>query len=121
MLKAIRWILGKIILTLDSLFPPKSPERTPAEQAKINQKTAGLALYQFQACPFCVKVRRAMKRMGVQIELRDAKESSQYADELLRGGGSLQVPCLRIPEAGGNVRWMYESSDIIGYLAKLVE
>ena len=36
--------------------------------------------------------------------------------DLIAGGGKSQVPCLRIENEAGNVRWMYESIDIIRYL-----
>ena len=39
-------------------------------------------------------------------------------DELIRGGGKSQVPCLRIDHPGGTTQWMYESTDIIAYLRR---
>ena len=75
-----------------------------------------MALYQFKACPFCVKTRRAMKRLGLKIELRDARDNAQWRQQLLLEGGQVQVPCLYIPEDGAAGRWMYESGDIIDYL-----
>lgn len=116
LLKTIRWVLGSLILILNAVFAPKSVQRDPAEKSRIDQETQGLALYQFDACPFCVKVRRAMKRMDLNIEIRDVKKNKQWNTELVREGGQFQVPCLRIPEPGGKTRWLYESSDIIAYL-----
>jgi len=78
--------------------------------------TAGLVLYQYEACPFCVKVRRSLKRHVLNIETRDVKRNGVAREELLAGGGELQVPCLRIAEGDEDYRWMYESSDIIRYL-----
>jgi len=112
----IRWILGQLILLLNFVFSPKSIRRPADEQATIDSQTAQLSLYQYLACPFCVKVRRSMKRHSLNIETRDAKRHDQFRKELVAGGGKLKVPCLRIEEEGGNVRWMYESSDIINYL-----
>jgi len=112
----IRWPLGQLILLVDFLTSPKAPQRVPYEQAKIDQATAGMALYQFRACPFCVKTRRAMKRLGLNIELRDARNDPKWRQLLLAEGGRLQVPCLYIPEASGEAQWLYESSDIIDYL-----
>jgi glutaredoxin len=112
----IRWILAKIILFLDSTFSPRPIERSPQEQARLDERTRSLVLYQYEACPFCVKVRRTMKRLNLHIELKDAKKVKAFADELVQGGGQLQVPCLRITEATGEVHWMYESSDILEYL-----
>jgi len=114
--KVVRWILGKIILFLDWLFTPRSIQRKPEDQKKIEQQTDELKLYQYQACPFCVKVRRAMKRLNLPIETRDAKRHANWRDELVTQGGTEKVPCLRISEGGDKVKWLYESSDIIDYL-----
>lgn len=116
LLKIIRFIVGKIILALNAIFSPTPIQREATKQAAIDKETAPLALYQFEACPFCVKARRAIKRMNLKIELRDAANNSVFKNELLTGGGKVQVPCLRIPESDGKHRWLYESSDIIRYL-----
>jgi glutaredoxin len=112
----VRAILGALILLLNWVFTPKSIKREASEQAAIDVQTSKLALYQYAACPFCVKVRRAMKRSALNIETRDAKRSEKFKEELLQGGGQLKVPCLRIEEDNGDVRWMYESGEIIDYL-----
>lgn len=72
-MQLIRWFLGKLILLVDTLFSPKGLKRSPEAQSKVDEQATHYALYQFAACPFCVKVRRAMKRQSVTIELRDAK------------------------------------------------
>ena len=112
----IRWILGQIILLLNFVFSPRGLKRPAEQQANVDELTAQLSLYQYLACPFCVKVRRSMKRQSLNIETRDAKRNDQFREELIQGGGKLKVPCLRIEEESGSVRWMYESSDIINYL-----
>ena len=112
----IRIILGRLILFFNWIFTPRSVNRDPAQQALIDAETASLTLYQYEACPFCVKVRRAMKRHALTIETRDVKRSAPAREELLAGGGNLQVPCLRIEGEQGQVQWMYESSDIVRYL-----
>jgi glutaredoxin len=112
----VRAILGALILLLNWVFTPKSIKREASEQAAIDVQTSKLALYQYAACPFCVKVRRAMKRSALNIETRDAKRSEKFKEELLQGGGQLKVPCLRIEEDNGDIRWMYESGEIIDYL-----
>ena len=115
-MQIIRLLLGKLILFCNWVFTPRSVSRDPAEQDAIDKQTATLALYQYEACPFCVKVRRAMKRNALTIEMRDVKRSPTARDELLTGGGRLKVPCLRIDSAEQGSRWMYESEDIIRYL-----
>lgn len=66
-----------------------------------------------------MKVRRFLHAEAVELPLRDATRDPGRA-ELLAGGGKLQVPCLKIPEAGG-VRWLYESSDILQFLRGRLE
>jgi glutaredoxin len=112
----VRKFLGSIILFLNWLFVPKSVERSAENQAKINAQTEKLKLYQFGACPFCVKVRRAMKRMSLNIELRDASNNQGFRDELASQGGRIKVPCLRIEGSDDAIKWLYESTDIIKYL-----
>jgi glutathione S-transferase len=48
--------------------------------------------------------------------MRDIKRDPARRDELVAGGGKKQVPCLRIAEADGGVRWLYESREISRYL-----
>ncbi|MCG6887758.1 MAG: glutaredoxin [Proteobacteria bacterium] len=115
-MKSIRWILGKIILFLDAVFAPSPRVRSTEAQAEVDARTAQLKLYQYLACPFCVKTRRAIRRLGLQIETRDALHNPEFRKELEEQGGKQQVPCLKITHDDGRVEWMYESSDIIRYL-----
>jgi glutaredoxin len=115
-MRIIRWFIGILILFLDWLFTPKGIQRDAQLQASINKQTDKLKLYQYKACPFCVKVRRAMKRQSLSIETHDAKRCDTAKEALLAGGGKLKVPCLKIEDSEGKVSWMYESKEIIGYL-----
>ena len=78
-----------------------------------------MEIYEFKACPFCVRVRRFMKKNNISITIKDARRNKDFADELLNGGGKLQVPCLKI--GGDKIRWMYESKDIIIFLNSYLE
>lgn len=60
-------------------------------------------------------VRRFLEQSGMDIPLRNIHQDPAAHRELVEGGGSQQVPCLRI-ESAGAVRWLYESADIIAYL-----
>lgn len=111
----IRWLLGRIILGLNYIFTPRSPKRTQQEQLAINEQTKHLTLYQLPACPFCVKVRRAMKRKGLKFPIVSIKEAL-YRDELVAEGGKHKAPCLKIEKPNEPTLWMYESSDIVTYL-----
>lgn len=115
-MRIIRLVLGQIILFFNWIFSPRKIARDPELQAAIDQQTAALTLYQYEACPFCVKVRRTMRRQALSIETRDVKRSDTAREELLTGGGNLKVPCLRIGTGEQGYQWMYESSDIVTYL-----
>jgi len=115
----LRWIIGRIILFFDFIFSPKRVKRAEDEQEKVNASTQHLSLYQLPACPFCVKVRRAMKRDNLQIELRNINQKPEFREELITQGGKRTVPCLRI-EDNNQVTWLYESSDIVNYLEQFV-
>ena len=112
----IRWVLARFILFIDLLYRPKGTKRSPQEQAAVDEKASRLSLYQYKGCPFCVKVRWAMRRHSIDLEARNIKENPIFAKELSAGGGSLKVPCLRIDNPEGDSEWLYESSDIITYL-----
>ena len=117
----IRWLLGRIILFFDFIFSPRRPKRAVSEQAEIDKNTRHLNLYQLPACPFCVKVRRAMKRQGLNIELRNINGNNDYREELIREGGKRTVPCLRITKDDETVDWLYESGDIVKYLEQFAQ
>ena len=114
----VRWVLGRLVLGYDFLTRPKPIIREAASQAAIDARTEKLALYQFNACPFCVKVRREMRRHALNIELRDARKDDAHKQALVNGGGKYKVPCLRISNDSGDPTWLYESDDIIAFLRK---
>jgi glutaredoxin len=116
--KPIRWVLGQIIIFIDWLTRPKPAVYAPDKKAEIDAQTAKLALYQFKQCPFCVKTRRTVRRLGLDIETRDARNDPKWNQELISEGGKYQVPCLRIVNDDGSVEWLYESTDINQYLDK---
>lgn len=97
-------------------FSSKKVEVTPERQQELKEKSLGLALYHYTSCPFCVRVRRFMAQEGLDIEERDILEKTHWRQDLLQGGGKTQVPCLRIEGERGDVRWLYESADIVQYL-----
>lgn len=85
-----------------------APAETPAEDK--------LALYHFDGCPYCSMVRSAIDQLGIDIELRDIFQDSQYCDELVEARGRATVPVLKIVSPAGEDRWMPESRDIVSYL-----
>lgn len=95
---------------------PAPVERSSQRQAEIDRQCQALALYQYSACPFCMKVRREIERLGLPIEMRDTLRNPEHRQALLEGGGRTTVPCLQITHDDGRVEWMYESDDINRYL-----
>jgi len=114
LLKLLREGLGRIIILISRITQPKQIERNPETQAALQNEASQLSLYEFYACPFCVKTRRAIHKLNINIETRDIRKEQQYYQELSEQG-STQVPCLRI-EQDNKVKWLYESNDIISYL-----
>ncbi len=91
-----------------SLFGPK-----PLPKDTI----PGLTLYHFTTCPFCLKVRANLRRLGLSVEHRNIHRSRKAFNELVQGGGKKQVPCLRIEnESDEAATWLYESDAINRYL-----
>ncbi|HUH59639.1 MAG TPA: glutathione S-transferase N-terminal domain-containing protein [Candidimonas sp.] len=115
LLKALRIGIGQLIVLGDAVTRPRPQQRSAQGQAKVANDAAGLSLYQFHACPFCVKTRRAIHRLNIPIVLHDVKKNTMRREELLAGGGKIKVPCLRIEEQG-EARWLYESDEIIAHL-----
>lgn len=115
LIKALRVGLGQLIVVGDAITRPRPQRRSAEGQAAVIKDAAGLSLYQFHACPFCVKTRRALHRLNVPMTLHDAKNDPEQRELLLAGGGKIKVPCLHIQEQGQS-RWLYDSNEIIAYL-----
>lgn len=114
--KLLRAILGPILLLKERMSRPQGVVRTATNQASVDSASKNLALYQFTTCPFCIKVRQEMRRLSLNINLLDAQNSAENRQALLAQGGSPKVPCLKISNADGSAKWLYESKDIITYL-----
>ncbi|VAW18871.1 Glutaredoxin, partial [hydrothermal vent metagenome] len=72
-MRMLRAVLGPIIVFISFLTQGKKMKRSDENQQKVDEQVKNLALYQFELCPFCVKVRRSMYELNINIELRDAK------------------------------------------------
>ncbi|MGF1562592.1 MAG: glutaredoxin family protein [Geminicoccaceae bacterium] len=77
-----------------------------------------LILYHLDYCPFCLRVRKVIDQLGLQVELREISENDAWRAELVAARGRPTVPVLRIIESDGDERWMPESQDIIDYLRR---
>lgn len=114
--RVVRLILTPIVLLNEKLTTPQGITRTPEEQARVDAVCDELALYQFQACPFCIRVRKEISRLGLNIEKRDAQKIPEHRQALEQGGGRIKVPCLRIAGTNGEDQWLYESDEINTWL-----
>ena len=73
-----------------------------------------LELYEFEACPFCRKVREALTILDLDAVVYPCpKGGKRFREEVLRRGGKALFPYLVDPNSG---KAMYESDDIVGYL-----
>jgi glutathione S-transferase len=73
-----------------------------------------LELYEFEACPFCRKVREGLTAFDLEALVYPCPRGSRYRDKVRELGGKQQYPFLVDPNTGTK---MYESSDILRYLA----
>ncbi len=122
-MKVIRKVLGNLILLQEFLFPAQCVRPLlPADQMRLDAITKNWKLYQFPGCPFCYKVRQAMRRCGINVETVDALPGTPFAHELIQNGGELQVPCLKMTDPQtSKVTWMYESDDIIEFFKNTIQ
>lgn len=92
--------------------------RDPASQQAVDAETATLALYHYDSCMYCARVRKAIGALSLNIELRDIMREREHYRDLAMQGGRTTVPCLRIGKDDSDAEWMFESADIIAYLAE---
>ena len=73
-----------------------------------------LELFEFEACPWCRKVREALSLLDLEALIRPCpKGGPRYREEVRRRGGKAQFPYLVDPNTG---KEMYESAEIVAYL-----
>src|SRR6185437_5927484 len=75
---------------------------------------APLELYEFEACPFCRKVREGLTSFDLDAMIYPCPRGSRYRDVVRARGGKAQFPFLVDPSSGKET---YESNDILRYLA----
>ena len=73
-----------------------------------------LELYEFEACPFCRKVREALSILDLEVMVYPCpKGGPTYRPHVRERGGKELFPYLVDPNSG---KAMYESDDIVAYL-----
>lgn len=75
-----------------------------------------LEVYEFEACPFCRKVREAISMLDIDAVFYPCPKGSKiYRPKVVEMGGKAQFPYIVDPNTGFKG---YESDDIISYLFK---
>jgi glutaredoxin 3 len=76
----------------------------------ISEKNHELTLYQFDSCPFCIKVNHYLIQNNISIPTKNTMTDPDAKSKLMKIGGKTQVPCLVI-----DGKALYESDDIINW------
>lgn len=91
-------------------FLGSSPRTVPAHVPAPGGERE-LVLYKFDACPYCMRVMRALAKLDLQVTMRDTRREPEARRELVEATGRTQVPCLFIDGEP-----LFESSDIMAWL-----
>ncbi|KAI5061929.1 hypothetical protein GOP47_0022468 [Adiantum capillus-veneris] len=87
-----------------------------AELSKTREVAQPLQLYEFEACPFCRRVREALTELDLSSEVYPCPKGSLHHRNFVRErGGKEQFPYLIDMNTGIS---LYESGDIVKYLFK---
>ena len=70
-----------------------------------------MLLHQFQACPFCKKVRRKLEELNLKYETREVPQDRSKRTTIKELSGQLKVPVLEDDE-----KVIWDSSAIVEYL-----
>ncbi|WP_114972647.1 glutaredoxin family protein [Rhodoferax ferrireducens] len=114
--KALRFVLGPVMLLWEFVTRPRGLVRQPAVQGTLDQQCQSIVLYQYRTCPFCIKVRQEMRRLSLKIERLNVQKMGKNREDLMLGGGQVKLPCLKITDQAGNSQWLYDSGEIVAYL-----
>lgn len=108
---------GFCFMFTDYFFKVKPVERSSEDQASLDRESRKMQLYFCKLCPKSIKVKRRCEELGLRVVVKDVLRINAYKNELLKGGGELKVPCLRIEgQNGDDSNWMYNGEDILEYL-----
>ncbi|XVF30152.1 hypothetical protein REPUB_Repub16aG0032600 [Reevesia pubescens] len=92
------------------------PESLDSQDITISDPPMRMQLFEFEACPFCRRVREALTELDLSVEVYPCPKGSLRHREMVRSfGGKELFPFLIDPNSGIS---MYESGDIVKYLFK---
>jgi glutaredoxin 3 len=77
----------------------------------MSKDELGIALYYYDACPFCQYVLRYLEEAGIEVDMKNTQTNPKNYEELIEIGGKRQVPCLVVQGQA-----MYESLIIVEWL-----
>jgi glutaredoxin len=81
----------------------------------FNRPEQPIKIYEFDACPFCKKVREMVNYLDLDVLFCPCpKDGPNFRPEAIKKGGKSMFPYMEDPNTGTS---MYESDDIIKYLA----
>lgn len=89
--------------------------RARRDHRQRTQPPALLVLYNFEASPWCRRVREVLNEFDLHAHVKNVAKASPHRAELVALGGKMQVPFLVDPNTGTS---MYESADIVAYLER---
>jgi glutathione S-transferase len=72
-----------------------------------------IKLHQFEACPFCKKVRKKLNELGLDYKTREVPQNRNERDLIKELSGQIKVPVLEDDETV-----VYDSSRIVKYFEK---
>jgi hypothetical protein len=86
---------------------------TLEEREKRMALFAGYTLYGFRISTYSLKARIGLKRLGLDLPMKDILESEEAYRELMAGGKRDLSPCLRIDHPGKPSEWIYHARKIV--------
>ena len=67
-------------------------DRDAPEQRRVDAETTSIALYHYETCMFCARVRSVIERLELHIELRNIHTDREHLRDLVNSGGRMTVP-----------------------------
>lgn len=81
--------------------------------SKVTEPAQPIEIYEFEACPFCRKVREVLSEIDIDYVCYPCGKGSRHRQVVKELGGQAMFPYMVDPNTGTS---MYESEDIITYL-----
>lgn len=116
-MKISRHLQGFAFNLADRLIPVKPLSREPLEQSALDRESRRMHLYLSRHCPSSINIKRHCQRLGLRVVEKDVERVDSFRNELLNGGGTPKVPCLRV-DGDESSDWFYSQEVILDYLQR---